>query len=60
MPSVLQADWSWKQDQYDHAGGLLQLANIIPVEDAVRYLKDMIEKMYGKKGQKVVDMNKKR
>ena len=36
-----------------------KLANIIPVEDAVRYLKDMIEKMYGKKGQKVVDMNKK-
>ena len=36
-----------------------KLANIIPVEDAVRYLKDMIEKMYGKKGQKIVDMNKK-
>jgi pyruvate:ferredoxin (flavodoxin) oxidoreductase, homodimeric len=36
-----------------------RLTNIIPVDDAVRYLKEMIEKMYGKKGQKIVDMNKK-
>lgn len=36
-----------------------KLANIIPVDDAVRYLKEMIEKMYGKKGQKIVDMNRK-
>jgi len=35
-----------------------KLANVIPVEDAVRYLKDSVEKMYGKKGQKIVDMNK--
>ncbi len=33
------------------------LAKIIPVEDAVKYLKDSIIKNYGKKGQKVVDMN---
>lgn len=35
-----------------------RLANIIPAEDAVIYLKEAIEKMYGKKGQKIVDMNK--
>ncbi|HHW47228.1 MAG TPA: pyruvate:ferredoxin (flavodoxin) oxidoreductase [Clostridiaceae bacterium] len=35
-----------------------KLANVIPVEDAVRYLKDSVEKMYGKKGQKIVEMNK--
>ncbi len=35
-----------------------KLANIIPVNDAVSYLKESIEKMYGKKGPKVVDMNK--
>jgi pyruvate-ferredoxin/flavodoxin oxidoreductase len=35
-----------------------KLANIIPVEDAVRYLKQSVEKMYGKKGQKIVEMNK--
>ncbi len=35
-----------------------KLANIISVDDAVHYLKSSIEKMYGKKGQKIVDMNK--
>ncbi len=34
-----------------------QLANIIPIEDATKYLKEAVVKSYGKKGQKVVDMN---
>ncbi|NME29495.1 hypothetical protein HF872_12915, partial [Megasphaera hexanoica] len=34
-----------------------KLADIIPVEDAVKYLKDAVVTNYGKKGQKVVDMN---
>ena len=34
-----------------------KLADIIPVEDAVKYLKDSIVKAYGKKGEKVVNMN---
>ncbi len=34
-----------------------KLANIIPVEDAIKYLKASIEKAYGKKGKKIVDMN---
>lgn len=34
-----------------------RLAGIIPVEDAVNYLKNSIEKVYGKKGQKIVEMN---
>ncbi|MGL5648673.1 MAG: pyruvate:ferredoxin (flavodoxin) oxidoreductase, partial [Clostridium sp.] len=34
-----------------------KLANIIPVEDAVKYLKEAVVTSYGKKGQKVVDMN---
>lgn len=34
-----------------------KLANIIPVEDAVKYLKDAVVTSYGKKGQKVIDMN---
>ena len=34
-----------------------KLANIIPVEDAVKYLKQAVVTSYGKKGQKVVDMN---
>ncbi|MGG7176619.1 pyruvate:ferredoxin (flavodoxin) oxidoreductase [Clostridium paraputrificum] len=34
-----------------------KLANIIPVEDAIKYLKDAVVTSYGKKGQKVVDMN---
>ena len=34
-----------------------KLADIIPVEDAVGYLKDSIKKTYGKKGDKVVNMN---
>ncbi|WMJ80174.1 pyruvate:ferredoxin (flavodoxin) oxidoreductase [Clostridium sp. MB40-C1] len=35
-----------------------KLANIIPVESAVKYLKDSIQKTYGKKGEKIVEMNK--
>lgn len=34
-----------------------KLANVIPLEDAIRYLKTSIEETYGKKGQKIVDMN---
>ncbi len=33
------------------------LTKVIPVEDAVAHLKDSIIKSYGKKGQKVIDMN---
>lgn len=34
-----------------------KLAEIIPEEDAVKYLKDSIKKTYGKKGDKIVNMN---
>lgn len=34
-----------------------KLAEIIPLEDAVRYMKDAIVKSYGKKGDKVIQMN---
>jgi pyruvate-ferredoxin/flavodoxin oxidoreductase len=34
-----------------------KLANVIPVEDAVRLLKAEIEKMFGKKGERIVIMN---
>lgn len=34
-----------------------KLTEVIPVEDAVRYLKEGIEHTYGKKGQKIIDMN---
>jgi pyruvate-ferredoxin/flavodoxin oxidoreductase len=34
-----------------------KLAKVIPVDDAVNYLKESIAKTYGKKGQKIVDMN---
>jgi pyruvate-ferredoxin/flavodoxin oxidoreductase len=34
-----------------------KLANIIPIEDAVAFSKAGIQKSYGKKGQKIVDMN---
>lgn len=34
-----------------------KLANIIPFDEAVKYLKTSIQKTYGKKGQKIVDMN---
>jgi len=35
-----------------------KLANVIPVDEAVGYLNDSIVKSYGKKGEKVVNMNK--
>lgn len=35
-----------------------KLANVIPIEDAIEYLKNSIENIYGKKGQKIVEMNK--
>ncbi|MCM0759047.1 pyruvate:ferredoxin (flavodoxin) oxidoreductase [Sporomusa sphaeroides DSM 2875] len=34
-----------------------KVANIIPVEDAVRYLQDAVVESYGRQGQKVLDMN---
>ncbi|MDK2823547.1 MAG: pyruvate-ferredoxin/flavodoxin oxidoreductase [Clostridia bacterium] len=34
-----------------------KLANVIPYEDAVKYIKDAIKKTYGKKGDKIVQMN---
>ena len=34
-----------------------KLANIIPIDTAVEYLKDAVVKSYGKKGEKVVSMN---
>jgi pyruvate-ferredoxin/flavodoxin oxidoreductase len=34
------------------------LTNVIPVNDAVNYLKTSIEKSYGRKGQNIVDMNR--
>lgn len=34
-----------------------KLANVIPVEDAVTYLKEAVEHSYGKKGAKIVNMN---
>ncbi|HWQ77534.1 MAG TPA: pyruvate:ferredoxin (flavodoxin) oxidoreductase [Anaerovoracaceae bacterium] len=34
-----------------------KLANVIPVEDAVKYLKEAVEHSYGKKGEKIVQMN---
>jgi pyruvate-ferredoxin/flavodoxin oxidoreductase len=34
-----------------------KLANVLPIDDAVRYLKAAIEKTYGKKGRNVVEMN---
>jgi len=34
-----------------------KLANVIPVDDAINYLKEAIKKTYGKKGKDVVEMN---
>ncbi len=34
-----------------------KLAEVMPVDDAIKYLKEGIEKTYKKKGQKIVDMN---
>jgi len=34
-----------------------KIADIIPVEDAVKYLKDAVVSSYGSKGQKIIDMN---
>ncbi len=34
-----------------------ELTKVIPIEDAVKYLKEGIDSAYGKKGQKVLEMN---
>ncbi|NLZ48712.1 MAG: pyruvate:ferredoxin (flavodoxin) oxidoreductase [Clostridiales bacterium] len=36
-----------------------KLANIIPLEDAIKYLKDAVVQSYGRKGENVVNMNHK-
>ncbi|MEG1134625.1 MAG: pyruvate:ferredoxin (flavodoxin) oxidoreductase [Cellulosilyticaceae bacterium] len=38
-------------------GAFFKLANIIPIEEAVKYLKEAALKAYGKKGEKVIQMN---
>ncbi|MBU5483138.1 pyruvate:ferredoxin (flavodoxin) oxidoreductase [Clostridium sp. MSJ-11] len=35
-----------------------KLSKVISIEDAVKYLKDSIETTYGRKGEKIVEMNK--
>ncbi|WP_406677452.1 pyruvate:ferredoxin (flavodoxin) oxidoreductase [Moorella sp. ACPs] len=34
-----------------------KIANVIPVDDAIKYIKDSIVKTYGKKGEQIVNMN---
>ena len=34
-----------------------KLAKVIPLDEAVGYMKDQIKKAYGKKGDKLVNMN---
>jgi len=34
-----------------------KLSKVIPIDDAIKYLKDAIEETYGKKGKNVVEMN---
>ncbi len=34
-----------------------KLSRVIPIDDAVKYTKDAIKKTYGKKGEKIVNMN---
>jgi len=34
-----------------------KLANVIPIDNAVKYLKEAIEKSYGKKGKNIIEMN---
>ncbi|MBN1862003.1 MAG: pyruvate:ferredoxin (flavodoxin) oxidoreductase [Candidatus Thermoplasmatota archaeon] len=34
-----------------------KLSNVLPIDDAIQYLKDAIAKTYGKKGQRVIEMN---
>ncbi|MDM8524830.1 pyruvate:ferredoxin (flavodoxin) oxidoreductase [Desulfococcaceae bacterium HSG8] len=34
-----------------------KLANVIPLDDAIAYLKDQIKKLFSKKGDKIVNMN---
>ncbi|MBR3843740.1 MAG: pyruvate:ferredoxin (flavodoxin) oxidoreductase [Christensenellaceae bacterium] len=34
-----------------------KIANVIPAEDAVKYMKQAVQKSYGKKGEKIVNMN---
>ncbi|MGL4791216.1 MAG: pyruvate:ferredoxin (flavodoxin) oxidoreductase, partial [Anaerotignaceae bacterium] len=37
--------------------GFFALSDVLPIEDAVKYLKKEVEKSYGNKGQAIVDMN---
>ncbi len=46
----------------NHANMILQaaffkLSGVMPIEDAVRYMKDAVKKTYSKKGEKIVNMN---
>jgi pyruvate-ferredoxin/flavodoxin oxidoreductase len=34
-----------------------KLSNVLPIDEAIQYLKDAIAKTYGKKGQEIIEMN---
>ena len=38
-------------------GSFFKLSNVIPISDAINYLKKAIDKSYGKKGSDIVKMN---
>ncbi len=37
--------------------GFFKLANILPLDDAVRYMKEAVKTTYGRKGEQIVNMN---
>ena len=44
----------WKQDKHDMQAAFFKLSNVIPVDDAVKYLKEAIRKILWKKGDEIV------
>ena len=48
---------AWAQNQHNSQSAFFKLANIIPFEDALGYMKAAAEASYSKKGQDVVEKN---
>ena len=52
-----ERNWSGQQNQYDFQAAFFKIANIIPIDDAVKYMKKLWFVSYGKKGEQVVNQN---
>ena len=57
MQYLLQEVWVCGRTNTVLQAAFFKLINILPIEDAVQHMKAAIKKTYGRKGERIVNMN---